>query len=319
MRIDPAIAAMRREPARQRRAQAEMIAAGDAWRASPGVAGLLAELERFGAGAALGECALLEAAFDGAASPRALADGLCRRFVAALAGEPMGQLPFRHGFNGQVSTLLLARSGRAQLILHAREPGETAYASVGCSDAIRYEAVLAGTGAGQVVRHDPRSGRIAAQAVALRPGVRIELDLSREALQVRSVERRLVTVRLHRFAAEPGPSREYRLADGTVLHQSAGDIRASRHEMMLALLGRMGRGDAAPVMAEMAREPGDASLRWQALRECLALDTAAGFRALGEVARAAADPLAASAGALRAQLLEAHPQLLALEDRPCRA
>lgn len=96
-------------------------------------------------------------------------------------------------------------------------------------------------------------------------------------------------------------------------------MRASRHEMMVALLGRMGRTEAAPEMAAMESEPGDDSLRWQALRECLALDTETGFRALCAVAGAAADPLAAAAGALRAQLVEAHPQLLALEDVPCRA
>ena len=53
-------------------------------------------------------------------------------------------------------------------------------------------------------------------------------------------------------------------------------------------------------------------LRWID-RECLALDTAAGFRALATLARLADDPLACPAGALRAQLVEAHPQLLSLE------
>jgi hypothetical protein len=72
-------------------------------------------------------------------------------------------------------------------------------------------------------------------------------------------------------------------------------------------------------MAAIARGPGDDSLRWQALRECLALDTAHGFRALAAVARTAGDSLAATAGALRAQLVEAHPQLLALEDDRCPA
>ena len=111
---------------------------------------------------------------------------------------------------------------------------------------------------------------------------------------------------------DPAPTREYDFATGALLRQAAGDVRASRHEAMLALLGRMGRAEAAPVMAAIAREPGDDSLRWQALRECLALDTAAGFAALCEVARAPDDPLAEPAGALRAQLLEAHPGLCSL-------
>ena len=77
----------------------------------------------------------------------------------------------------------------------------------------------------------------------------------------------------------------------------------------MALLGRMGRTDAAPQLAGIACEPGSAALRWQALRECLSLDTATGFDALSEVARRADDELAAAAGALRSQLVEAYPQL----------
>lgn len=50
-------------------------------------------------------------------------------------------------------------------------------------------------------------------------------------------------------------------------------------------------------------------LRWQALRECLGLDSGAGFAALTGIAQRSDDPLAAPAGALRAQLLEAYPQL----------
>jgi hypothetical protein len=81
----------------------------------------------------------------------------------------------------------------------------------------------------------------------------------------------------------------------------------------------MGRKEAAPTMAEIARGAGSDGLRWQALREALALDTAVGFRALSVLARAPDDPLAMPAGALRAQLVEAHPELLSLEDCPCRA
>lgn len=69
---------------------------------------------------------------------------LCSHFATALDRNRFGQLPFRHGFDGTVSTLLLARSGRAQLIHHAREPGRTDFSSAGFSDALRYEAVLAG-------------------------------------------------------------------------------------------------------------------------------------------------------------------------------
>jgi hypothetical protein len=319
MRIDPAIAAMRRDPALQRRAQAAMIAAGDAWRREPPVADALAELARFGAGEPLEACPALDAVFTLGAAPDALTGSLCRRLAEVLAREPFGHPPFRHGFDGQVATLLLARAGRAQLILHAREPGGWEHAAAGFSDALRYEAVLAGAGHARVVRFGDAANTFTTEGVKLSEGSRLALDLSREALQVLRVERRLVSLRLHRFDAAPGPSRDFRLADGALLHQSAGDIRASRQEMMLALLGRMERREAAPEIAALARESGDTSLRWQALRECLALDTAEGFRALSGVARASGDPLAVPAGALRAQLLESHPELLALEDGRCPA
>jgi len=78
---------------------------------------------------------------------------------------------------------------------------------------------------------------------------------------------------------------------------------------MLPLLGKMGRADAAPLIAGMALEPGSDGLRWQALRECLGLDTLTGFRTLTEMAGRPDDPLANSAGALRAQLIETYPQL----------
>jgi len=319
VRIGPALAEMRRERAPRRRAQAAMMAAGEAWRAQPAVASLLADLERYGAGAALAECEALRAAFACAVKARELARSVAARFAAELAQSPLGQVPFRHGFDGQVSTLLLARGGKAQLILHAREPGEQESDVASFSSAERREVVLAGEGEGRIVRRDPLSGKLVVSPIALQAGIAIALDLEHEALHVRGVSRRLVTLRLHRFATDPEPSREYRLADGALLHQAAGDMRASRQEMMLTLLGRMGRAEAAPTMAEMAREPGDASLRWQALRECLALDTGEGFRALCDLARREDDPLAAPAGALRAQLVEAHPQLLALEDGRCPA
>ena len=99
------------------------------------------------------------------------------------------------------------------------------------------------------------------------------------------------------------------LSDGALVHQAAGSPRDSRLELSAALLGRMGRKDAAPLLAAMAEEHGSAALRWQALRECLGLDSAAGFVVLCRLSQNAADPLAAHAGALRAQLLETYPQL----------
>ncbi|MDG2005376.1 MAG: hypothetical protein P8J20_18800 [Novosphingobium sp.] len=131
---------------------------------------------------------------------------------------------------------------------------------------------------------------------------------------VRDVETCLVTLRLQRRLPDLGPTREYRLADGQLVHQAAGHVRDSRIEMTMALLGRMGREDAASLLAEVALEEGSAALRWQALRECLALDTLTGFTKLCAVVRSMDDELAPMAGALRSQLIEAHPQLAEIAE-----
>jgi hypothetical protein len=88
--------------------------------------------------------------------------------------------------------------------------------------------------------------------------------------------------------------------------------------MFVTLLGAMGRTDAVPVFADIAKQGGE-QLRWEALRNCLALDSVAGFQALGKVAGDPDDTLVGSAAALKTQLLAAHPQFSKLEEAPCPA
>jgi hypothetical protein len=318
MRVDPRIGGLRRDPAPQQRAQAAMIAACDAWRGEARVAPVLADLAAYGQGDALAGCPALAALFASGGEATRFAAGFCARFANKLADEPLGQLPFRQAHDGTLSTLLLARSGRAQLTLTAQEPGEYSATSVLFSDAERRDAVIAGSAEARLTSRGT-DGALAHEDAALATGSRLALDLSREALFVSRVERRLATLRLSRTAANPGPVREHDLASGDLLYQAAGTLGHSRQELMIALLGRMKRREAAPAIAAVAAGSGPDALRWEALREALALDTARGFAALSELARSPGDPLAPPAAALRTQLVEAHPQLLALEDMPCRA
>lgn len=316
MRIDPRLRALREGGPARRDWRRELSAACEAWRADPRAASVLADLAGYGQGRPLGECPALARAIGDRGRALALVDALFVRLLPALRGDPLGQLPLRHYSGGGVSTLLLARKARAMLLLSAREAGETVQDSVSFGDGERRELVLAGEGEGRLARLTgpaPGQARLASGRLPLRAGVSLALDPSREALTVRRVARRLVSLRLVRAAAAPGPTREYRLSDGAFLRQASGDMRESRHELMLAVLGRMERKDAAPVMAEMARQGSD-HIRWQALRECLALDTETGFRALCAIAADAGDPLAGPAGALRAQLREAHPVLAQFES-----
>jgi len=316
MRIDPQLLALRGNASPQREAQGVVFAAREAWRADPRAAGVLGELAEHGNGEALPRCPLLHAAITRRAAGDDLVTALLDHLLPALRAEPLGQVPLRQSSGNGVSTLLLAKEGRAMLLLSAREAGSAASDAVSFSDGERHELVLAGEADARLVRiagNGPDGARLAIADVPLQPRVALSLDLACEALKIDSVKQRLVCLRLVRAAEAPRPTRGYRMADGKFLHQAAGDVRESRYELMLALLGRMGRAGAAPVIAEMSRE-GSEHIRWQALRECIALDTATGFGALSSIARDAADPLAGMAGALRAQLLEAHPVLSQLEE-----
>lgn len=318
MRVDRTIAAMRADRTALQRAQAMAGAAAQRWRENARVAPILAELAEYGRGAPLSSCPALAALFERGADAGEFASGFARIQAQALAEERFVQVAFRHNWDGRASTLLLARDGAAQLVLVAIEPGTYATDSVAFSDAVRHEAIVAGAAtARRTVRGE--LGAFTHDALELTDGARLALDLSSQALFVELVTTRLVSLRLHRANPGAGPSREYELTSKQLHHQASGDVRASRHEAMLALLGRMGRKESVATMAAMAREAGPDGLRWQALREALALDTAEGFRALADVARAPDDPLSMPAGALRAQLVEAHPELLALEETPCRA
>ena len=321
--MHPDIAAMRRDRGPQGHAQSAIAAACEAWRAEPGADGLRRELDAFGEGAALEDCPVLDRMFTEAGEAERLIGQLVRHFSIALAANPLGHPPFRNGFDGRAASMLVARGGRAQLMLQSREPGDYEHPNRNFSHAIRHEAVLGGKASARIVRAVASGAegtmRFSEEPITLEPGCRLAFDLANEALLVDRVERRLVLLRLLRSDAEPGPTREYCGTSGRLLHQSAGNLATSRQEAIVALLGRMGRTDAAPAMADVALGSGDPSLRWQALRECLALETATGFAALRTLAQRTGDPLAGPAGALRAQLVETYPQLLQLEGEQCPA
>ena len=81
----------------------------------------------------------------------------------------------------------------------------------------------------------------------------------------------------------------------------------------------MGRTDAAPVLADYACGQADGGARWEALRQALALDTAAGFAGLNRLAEDPTDELAPVARALRDSLCTAYPQLANMCEAPCPA
>jgi len=326
MHIAPEIRALIADPALLERAQERHLAALAEWQAGPGGADVLEAFAAFARGADLARCAPLAALFgaDGRAAAR-FAQGLAAALLPALAAEPFGHVPLRHQSTPASATLLLAQEASATLTLVviagpalAKMPAPR---SVAFAPAEEWDVVLAGSGEGRLVERlgeELVEGALAQHPLELAPGVALGRDVAREALLVDRVPGSLVLLRLNRRQSGAVPVREHELASGKLIHQAASDPRESRMELAITLLGRMRRADAAPELAAIALEGGRGdSLRWQALRECLGLDTAAGFRALTTLARSVDDPLAVPAGALRAQLLEQYPVLAELE--PCPA
>lgn len=79
---------------------------------------------------------------------------------------------------------------------------------------------------------------------------------------------------------------------------------------MVTLLGAMGRSDAAPLLADLACGEGAEALRWQALRQGLALDSEIGFGAVSAVSNRPEDPLSQAASDLKLRLEHAYPALI---------
>ena len=318
MLLHPDIAALRDDDTPQREAQAALTVARDSWIGRPDTVAILADLARFADPAVgLGDCAALAALFaPGAMRAQHWVAALIAALVPAVADAPLGQVPLRHYTNGLTSTLLLGQAGEATLALGAVDGVPFAQNPLGPSVNLAplesWDAVLAGHGVAEMITCEQPGAetvRLDRAEVALAPGVVLARGGAHQASRVLRIEGCLVSLRLQRRARSGGMAYEYDLASGRLLHRAAGVMRESRHALMANLLGRMGRTDAAPVLAEIVGEAASDDLRWQALREGLGLDTARGFAVLSRVARTPGDPLMAMAQGLRGQLVAQYPAL----------
>ena len=317
MRTAPELLALRDDPGLQREAQRALFARMEVWRRDARIAPVFDELERYARRGAIGECPHLSALFDPASgAAEAFLATLFETAAAALAANPLAHIPFRHFCDDALATLQLARCDNAMLVIEAIDGDRFAKLkhaeNVEFKPAEVFERVVAGSATGELIRcENVEADRadLETSGIALGAGRVLQLEARRDAVVLRAVEGRLVTLRLLRREPAARPAREFRIADGMLAHQAAGSVLESRVEMMMALLGRMNWQQAAPVMARIAQGTGPRSLRWQAVRECLALDTATGFATLTVIAQSAEDDLAPAAGALRSQLIETYPQL----------
>lgn len=325
MRIDLAVAALVADPA-------PMFGAGEAvrgWSNDPAVAPLLAELARYGSGGELSECpglwSLITAGADGAGFARGAASAATQHLRAA----PLALWPWRHFSNGVLHSVTIAAEGDASLSLAmvdgttwraVRDPAAPDLAAF--QPGTLHAVVVGGTASGRILCNrsvDPARAQIDSKPITFASGVAFTISGEREALALDAIDGLLMTLRLYRRPAGNAPARQFDVASGALVHQTAGEQGDSRAELMMALLRAMDRSDAAPALAALARS-GAPPVRWQALRECLALDSATGFAVLVEVAAQADDPLCAPARNLAESLAAQHPALAQMrEEMLCRA
>ena len=319
MHIHPDLRRLKSDPVLQRQAQVAVEQARNAWLQRPDVASVLEDLSAYGAEESLFDCLALETLMVSPDKARTIIEALMHGMGNVLREYLVAQIPFRHQYSGGISVLQLAESGSAvlSLVTHEALPKarqQTAQ-SICFSSGERHECYLSGEAKADIFEILADEGdKVSLDLVQqdISAGGCLSLTGARKARLIHSITGSLTMLRLGRKPARPEPTREFRIADGALLHRASGDRRESREEMAMALLGQMGRTDAVPAIETMTKA-GSEHIRWQALRECLALDTRAGFAALTQIACDSDDTLCGNAGTLRAQLLEAHPQLTQLE------
>lgn len=222
-----------------------------------------------------------------------------------LRADPFARPPLRPvgGGDGAPGSLVLAERGAVRLSLqlwpfatHAPTPAQAVFIP-------GRAALYILTGGGAMLRQHivaisaaEEAGTFTASAAAaccstaprpLRAGEMLRLDTARQSVTFEGAGADILFLELTVQPPSPLPIRTYDLASGRLIHVSASRRDSSFRAMALALLRHLGRTDAAPLFAaETASE--DFAARWNAMRELVALDSAAARPLLA--AMAATDP-----------------------------
>ena len=282
-------------------------------RREPRLAAVLEQLLRYGEGGNFAHCPALLALFEHTGAARDLLRPLIGRLTALHRAYPLAQLAFRHRSQAGTHVLQIAARGHATLSLVLQDQDAGAEHIIATfADADQREVVLAGKASAclfEIVAEERDRVILNSVRTELQSGARMKCTGPRQSRLIKPSHDSLLTLRLARTAGSPGPTRRVDVRSGRIVHRASGNAADSRAELAMLLLGRMGRDDALPVLATRTRT-GDAQLRWQALRQCLALDAATGLPLLERIAKDHADPLYQAAGALLAQLQRERPSLL---------
>ena len=316
MLVDPVLREFARNRPAMAAAQGHVRAAKAAWAGRPDVAKVLAQCAAFGEGAALESCGALIRLLQGGAAE--FVGEWLDAMLAAWREQPLAQMPFRHSQSGGLATMMLHRTGPVSLSLHLIEPAAVEpSATIAFTDCERHEVVVSGSGRAMAYTLEG-DGPPRQSALTMSPGVRICGDAGRSR-SIIALDAPLVLLRVAREPARPAPTRQVEISTGRVLHRASACPEEGRAELAAALLGAMGRADAAPALSAYACGEAGEGARWQALRNALALDTAVGFAALCRIADHSGDVLAGEASALRNRLCTSYPQLAELRKEPCLA
>ena len=279
----------------------------------PRLAAVLEELLRYGEGGDFAHCPALVALFEHTGAARDLLRPLIGRLTALHRAYPLAHLAFRHRSQAGAHVLQIAARGHATLSLVLQDQDAGAEHIIATfADADQREVVLTGKANAclfEIVAEERDRVILNSVRTELQSGARMKCTGPRQSRLIKPSHDSLLTLRLARTAGRPGPTRRVDVRSGRIVHRASGNAADSRAELAMLLLGRMGRDDALPVLATRTRT-GDAQLRWQALRQCLALDAATGLPLLEGIAQDRGDPLYGAAKALLAQLQREQPFLL---------
>ena len=315
MQVHPDIAALRGDPASQRRSRDHLGKVLADWHQQEAVAAFRRECEGFASGGAVSGFPALAALMGDRDTAREFVDAFAHPFIAALRAEPLGEAPFRHNTGEGFARIQLLQSGGVTLSLCVYEPmnWKQAPETVRFVDCESHEIVVSGAARGRAYRFLELGQGIAACDRRWQSGDRIERKPMEHARHVLQVEKSMLVLQLTRAPRSPGPSCEYRLSDGALVRETSGDKRASEQVMALGVLGAMGAATAIAPIRDFARQDEhDRDARWEAIRQLLALDSAAGVAVLNQLAEESADILSRPAAKLREQLIGAYPQLQAV-------
>jgi hypothetical protein len=190
-------------------------------------------------------------------------------------------------WEGVVSAVAAPGVTAADAVMFSPGHSMTAFVASGGATITRYAADLTDAErAGVFIAAKARPCRCLGSA-PVAPGSIVRTDQTHQSYNLTGGSGDTVMIQLFVGGPSAVPMREYDAATGALRRLSAPNRTNSFRQMTLALLRTMGRRDAAPQFAAALAEP-DFSLRWQVMREFVALDPVAALPHL--TAMAADDP-----------------------------